>query len=159
MRHRIGVLGVKMVLALWSVLVLSSCGGEGGSPTSPTPTGPRQATITVSCGQYDVSFSPRVGFSFRLTAPCTVTESTGLGANMNFVRLNLTLGGVLVERHDISSADIMVQTGSNRLNASQARSSSYTWDFNRGDATGGTIEFGFTDDRGNNLVATFTLVV
>ena len=154
MKHRrlVGPLVVAVLTA-----VLPACGGGGGSSTSPTPTGPTQAKITVTAGAPVVTFSPRAGFTFRVTVAVTITESAGLGANINFIRLRFIAGGVEIERQEISSADIILISGSNRLNASSTRSFNAIFDTNAEAATSGILVFNFTDDRGNNLESTFTI--
>src|SRR2546429_4561661 len=99
---------------------LPACSG-GGSPTTPTPTGPTQARITVTASTPVVGFSPRAAFTYRVTVPATIAEAAGLGANVNFVRLRQIFAGGEVERAEISSADLIAATGSNRLNASASR--------------------------------------
>ena len=145
--------------ALALVLVFPACGGDSDDNGTTTPSGPSQASITVTCQGLQsaadlVGPSPRLGFTFRFTVPCTITESAGLGASINFVRMRLQVGGADVEVQEISGNDIVASTGSNRINASQSRTSSFIFDFNRGDAQGGVLLFNFTDDRGNVLTAT-----
>jgi hypothetical protein len=147
-------------LALCCAMVLPACGGgdspAAATPPAPTPTpGPSQATITVTCNSFSVATSSRAGFSFRITFPCTISESAGLGANMNFIRARFTRGGVEVERQEIGANDIIAGFGSNRVNANATVTGTFFFDFNRGDATGGILDFNFTDDRGNVLTSTF----
>jgi len=150
----------KSLTFLGPMLAFVACGGGGGSgsPTTPnTPAAPTQANITVTAGAPTVTFSPRSGFSIRLTVRSTISESAGLGANINFVRMRFIRGGVEVERQEISSADLILQTGSNRLNASGSRTIDLIFDTNAETATSAILVYGFTDDRGNNLEATFTI--
>jgi hypothetical protein len=104
-----------------------------------------------------VSFSPRPGFQLRLTVPTALTESAGLGANINFVRMQFIVGSVVIEVQEISSADLIVATGSNRLNASSTRNITLNFDNNARPATSAVILYDFTDDRGNNLQADFVI--
>jgi hypothetical protein len=99
-----------------------------------------------------------VGFTYRVTVPATITESAGLGANINYVRLRQIYLGLEVERSEISSADLIASTGSNRLNASSTRSINLNYDVNDPRPTSGILTFNFTDDRGNAQAVDFTIV-
>jgi hypothetical protein len=149
-------IGWAAVLAFAAALpaCTTSSGGGGGTTTPSAPAGPTQASIRVTCSPYSVAGSPRVGFDFRITFPCTIVESAGLGANINYVRMRLQLSGADVERQEINANDVIAVQGNNRLNASQSRQGNFIFDFNRGDASGGVLEFNFTDDRGNVQTAT-----
>ena len=148
---------IATLLAASVAMGLAGCKENTVGPTpDPTPTpGPSQAQITVSCGSFTVAASPRAGFNWMISFPCTVTESAGLGANLNFVRARFTLGGVEIERQEITANDILAAAGTNRVGASTSFPLTATFDFNRGDATGGILDFNFTDDRGNVLDAQF----
>jgi hypothetical protein len=152
---------VRIALAVLLTAPFAGCGGGGGgsSPVTPTPVtqppGPSQASISVTCRAFTVTTSPVAGFKFRIAFPCTVTESAGLGANANFVRARFTKNGAQVESHDIGASDITRVSGTNHLAARGTLAGTFLFDFNRGDATGGTLEFNFTDDRSNRLSSTF----
>jgi hypothetical protein len=137
------------------MMVLPAC--SSNSPAAPTPTGPSQARITVTASAPLLAFSPRVGFAYRITVPATISEGAGLGANMNFVRLQQMFRGAEIERSEISAADLVVATGSNRLNANGTRTIDLIYDVNDGRATSGILTFGFTDDRGNPQSVDFTV--
>ncbi|HMF96953.1 MAG TPA: hypothetical protein VKE96_21790 [Vicinamibacterales bacterium] len=137
------------------MMVLPAC--SSNSPAAPTPTGPSQARITVTASAPLLAFSPRAGFAFRITVPATISEDAGVGANINFVRLQQMFRGVEVERSEISSADLVVATGSNRLNANATRNINLIYDVNDGRATSGILTFGFTDDRGTPQSVDFTV--
>ena len=154
-RRRAAVLTLALPLALGLV----GCGSSTGPTSQPTPIpGPSQANITVTCSAYTVSGSPIGGFAFRLSVPCTIRETAGLGANLNYVRLRLLLGGSEVERQEIGASDIIRAAGTNRVAANGTVNGNFIFDFNRGDATSAILDFNFTDDRGNNATASFTLV-
>jgi GH24 family phage-related lysozyme (muramidase) len=86
-----------------------------------------------------------------------------LGANINFVRLSLFKQGREVERREITANDVISGLGTNRLNASQTLNAVVTFDFNSGanDFDTSTLEFNFTDDRGNtqNIPLNLTQIV
>jgi len=150
--------GPSIALAVLLTVPFGACGSSSSSPSTPTttqPPGPSQASISVACQPYTVSLSPVGGFKYRIRFPCTVTESAGLGANANFVKMRLTRNGSQVESHDIGASDIKAVAGTNHLAAHGSFGGNFIFDFNRGDATGGVLEFNFTDDRSNRLVATF----
>jgi hypothetical protein len=137
---------------------LAACGGGGNA--SPTPVASpqiAQARITVTATPPTVTLSPLPAFNFRLTIPVTIAESAGLGANINFIRLSLMRSGAELERQEISSAGLITQTGSNRLAASSSRTLQLLYDVNAGSATSGVLQCNFTDDRGNNQSASFTI--
>jgi hypothetical protein len=135
---------------------LPSC-GSNSSTTTPTPTGPSQATITVTQnGQGQVCFSPLVGFNVRARIPVRITESAGLGASINFVRLSLLRGGAEVERREITATGITSGLGTNRITASGVLTATLSFDFNTTDFDTFRLEFNFSDDRGNVLQATLS---
>jgi hypothetical protein len=150
---------LAVCVAALSVLFLPACGGGGDSgptptPPAPTPTpGPSQATITVTTDPMSL-VTPPGAHAFAMQIPFSITESAGLGANWNYARLMLFVGGVEVERQEIGSNAIISQTGNNRIEANATRSGTLTFGFNRGDATLVRLELGFGDDRGNTLTAT-----
>ncbi|HJZ76551.1 MAG TPA: hypothetical protein VKE51_32675 [Vicinamibacterales bacterium] len=135
------------------MMLLPACSRD--SPAAPSPTGPSQARISVTASAPLLAFSPRPGFAFRITVPATITESAGLGANIDFVRLQQMFRGVAVERSEISAVDLIAATGSNRLDANSTRNINLIYDVNDGRATSGILTFGFTDDRGNPQAADF----
>jgi hypothetical protein len=110
--------------------------------------------ITVAQnGGATVCNSPIAGFRFKLLLPVRVTESAGLGANLNFIRFILRKNGSEIERQEIGANQL---AGANRLPASTSLTPRYTIYFNRGDSDADTTEFNFTDDRGNNQPKTLT---
>jgi hypothetical protein len=148
----------RTLVALGAGVLMTALPACSGNTTSPTPTtGPSQARITVSATLPLLSFSPRAGFNFRVTVPATITEAAGLGANINFVRLRQVFAGVEIERSEISSADLIASTGTNRLNASASRAVNLIFDVNDDRPTSGILTFNFTDDRGNALSVDFTI--
>jgi hypothetical protein len=136
------------------MMVLPAC---SNSPAAPTPTGPSQARIMVTASAPLLAFSPRVGFAYRVTVPATITEAAGLGANINFVRLQQMFRGAEIERSELSAADLVVATGSNRLNANGTRNINLIYDVNDGRATSAMLTFRFTDDGGNPQSVDFTV--
>ena len=62
-----------------------------------------------------------------------------------------------IERSEVRSADLILQTGTNRLDASSSRTLNLIFDTNAARATSAQLLDNFTDDRGNNLEAPFTV--
>jgi hypothetical protein len=149
---------LQVVACLVIVAAVTACGGSSSSsPTAPTTPTVTQAKITVTAAAPTISISPLANFNYRIVVPVTVTESAGLGANINFIRLSQIFGGAEIERQEISASGIVAQTGSNRLAAGSTRNFNLTYDVNDGRATSGQLDFNFTDDRSNTQDAFFTL--
>lgn len=148
----------RVGMAFVAVALLEACGGGGGTGPTPVPSPTvSQARITVTATAPTVTLSPLPNFNFRLTIPVTIAESAGLGANINYIRLSLIRGGAELERQEISSATLISQSGTNRLAASSTRTFQLLYDVNAGSATSGILTCNFTDDRGNNQSASFTI--
>ncbi len=131
---------------------LPACGGGGTS--TPTPVGPSQANIVVTqTSQAQVCLSPLASFNLRLAIPIRITESAGLGANFNFVRLQLLRGGVEIERQEIGASSITAGLGTNRVAANATINAPLRMDFNTSNFDNFNLLFNFTDDRGNVLQA------
>lgn len=137
-----------------SAVGLIGCGGD--SPTSSSQgSGPSRAQITVTAANPVLSYgSVR---NFRVSFSLTTKETAGLGANMNYIRIEPRVFGSVVERQEIGSSDIVQQTGSNRVEANGTRNDTVFMEFNNPNANDILLTVGFTDDRGNKLEATFTI--
>src|SRR5438874_5353547 len=112
---------MALLLSLGLTGLLQACGGGGGGGTTTpsAPTGPSQANIVVTqTAQAQVCISPLASFNLRLAIPVRITESAGMAANFNFIRLQLLRGGVEIERQEVGSTSIIAGLGSNRLSAS-----------------------------------------
>jgi hypothetical protein len=141
---------------LLAAALLPACGSDDGTIT-PTPSGPSQATITVTqTSQGQVCFSPTGGFNLRARIPIRITESAGLAASINFIRLSLLRGGAEVERREITAGAITSGLGTNRVAANGSVTATLSFDFNTSDFDSFRLEFNFTDDRGTVLQATLT---
>ncbi|HUG55280.1 MAG TPA: hypothetical protein VMR21_16860 [Vicinamibacteria bacterium] len=146
----------RLASPLLLAAALAACGDDG--PTLPSqPSGPSQATITVTqSSQGQVCPSPSGTANVRLRLPVRITESAGLGANINFIRLSLLRGGAEVERREVTSTAITGGLGTNRIAAGGTVTATVSIDFNTTDFDSFRIEFNFTDDRGNVLQAALT---
>ena len=150
---------------LFFVLLIAGCGsGDSGTTSTPVTTttttiaGPSQASIVVSVpNQAGIATGQGnlVAFDIRMV------ETAGLGADINFIRLEIFRAtGEFVERQEIGAGALIQQTGSNRIEANSIRLLPVVFRFNATVQRGRTMRLtiGFTDDRGNNLGATFDWV-
>jgi hypothetical protein len=137
------------------ILAMIGCNG-GDSVVTPTttttsvPPGPDAAVIilTVLDAAYAAGGQGNlVGFQFRLQ------ETAGLGANMDFIRVEIFRPtGEFIERQEGGAGEIINQLGSNRLEANQTREETVVFGFRATVKKGRLIRFtvGMTDDKGNN---------
>lgn len=152
-------------LLVMAVFTFAGCGSEdsGGSttplPSTPVgPTLPAESEISVevlgagfvATGQGNATF-----FQLRME------ESAGLGANINFIRIELFRAtGEFEERSEIGAGAIEDQTGSNRIDADETREIAPFFFFRATVKRGRQVQLtaDFTDDMGNDLewVADFT---
>lgn len=140
------------ILVALTALATFGC-GDSDSGTSPTPTtsvGPSAANISGTVTNVGVLGT---GSGNIVVFDLTLTESAGVGANINFIRLEVFRAtGEFEERQEIGSGAITAQTGSNRLDASGTRVFNVGFAFNATIKTGRVmrVTVGLTDDRGNN---------
>jgi len=145
----------KVLALLAALAALVACGGEG-SPTAPTDPGPvaddptaPKARLSVTYGldtisgpSLDPSYSQYIHFT------SVVTESAGVGANLNYVRGEFYRSGVLVERYEMSASELLA-AGGNRIDPMSTTYLSVTLRRN-GPSDLVRTTFQFTDDRGND---------
>ena len=135
-----------------ALLVLAACGGSStpNTPTTtPTPT-VSAASIAVSISAVSAGAGSISGFAYETSFTLRLAESAGLGANINFIRMEVySPGGTLLERVEVGANNF---GGNNRLNAMQTRDLAVRIGFNAQPETGRyvLISVGLTDDRGNN---------
>lgn len=151
---RTGFLGARLLLGM--ALALPGCGGDSGTTPTPAPTptpGPSQANITVTINNPTYFSGGVPGYGYSLEFALNVRESAGLGANINFVRLEIyNASGSLLERSENGANTV---PGGNRLNPNASRDFNVTMGFNSDPLSGRyvLIGLGTTDDRGNTQVA------
>ena len=147
------------VLLVFLLALVAGCNGNGGSSTSPTPAPPppappqpMEASIAVDVLGFGGIASGQgnlFGIGLRMT------ESAGVGVNINFIRLEVFRAtGEFEERQEIGSGQIIVQTGSNRLEGNSTRTlDPVVFSFNATVKVGRVLRvtIGFTDDFGNNV--------
>ena len=149
---------LRKLVALAAVVVaaLPSCSSSSPTPPTPVVTTPAvtAARIAVTLSSVTGRSSTIAGFAYQVSFGLRLAESAGLGANLNFIRMEIyTAGGTLLERLEIGANSF---TGGNRLLANQTRDFNVTMGFNSDPIAGRflLIGVGTTDDRGNNT--TFT---
>ena len=148
------------VMLAFLLALTAGCGGDSnGSTTTTTPTPTTtstpqasQASVTVQVLGFGALGSDQGNlFAIRLR----LTESAGVGVNINFIRLEVFRAtGEFEERQEIGAGQITSQTGSNRLAANSTRDlDPVLFTFNATIKSGRTIRVtvGLTDDLGNNL--------
>jgi len=145
----------RVLALLAAVAALVGCGGEG-SPTAATdvvalaaaPAPKARLTVTygldtVSGPSLDPAYAEYVHFT------SVVTESAGVGANLNYVRGEFYRSGALVERYEMSAAELQASAGGNRIEPMSTRALSVMLRRN-GPCDLVRTTFQFTDDRGND---------
>jgi hypothetical protein len=143
---------IKTMSVLAALIMAAAC-GSGSNPTAPsTPveaTAPK-ADITVAVGPDAVSgpsLDPDYTSYVRFTA--SMSEAAGLGAHLNYVRGDFYQDGALVDRDHFTGAQLVEETGSNRLEAASARSFLVLLRWNAScDLI--RVTFQFTDDQGHD---------
>lgn len=151
--HTTIVLTFAMVAAL-----LVACSDDSG-PTSPgnviaeptPPPRPSRADLSLEVLSFGALGSGQGNLFF---VEFRMTESAGLGANINFFRLEVFRAtGEFEERKEIGANDVVAVTGSNRLEANQTRTESVVFLFRSTVKRGRTLRLtvGFTDDNGNEI--------
>jgi hypothetical protein len=143
-----------VALALASALLL----GCSDSPTNGTTTTSAPATTTVpASADIDVELLEFGGFLsgqgnlFQVTI--RITESGGVGAHINFARLEIFRAtGELEERREIGAGQLIEGLGDNELDANSTEAIVLTFFFNATGKSGRTLllTMGFTDDSGND---------
>jgi len=137
-------------------LPLSGCGGGGTDPTPTTTTTSAPAVSRADISVEVLGFAAVGSGQGNLFAiGLRMTERAGLGANINFIRLEVFRAtGEFEERQEIGANDLIQQTGSNRLEARATRElNPVVFTFGATIKKGRTLQVtvGFTDDRGNRI--------
>ena len=139
------------------VSLLPACGG-GGSPSAPapvpTPVAATRASISmVQASQGQICLSPVAGKTLRIKIPMRISESAGLGFNINAIRLSLYSGANEVERSEMTANNIVGVLGSNHVAALGVVSIMMSHDVNADAGSYDSLRYlaQFTDDRGNNI--------
>lgn len=102
-----------------------------------------------------------VGGGAVLTFDLGVVESAGVGAHINFVRLDMYAAtGEFIERQEIGANQIGSALGSNYIRGGGSVRARVTFPFRSTIKAGRTFDVivDFTDDRGNHLVSRTSFV-
>jgi hypothetical protein len=138
------------------VLVLSGCNGD--SPTNGTTTSsapattsiPPMAEISVEVLDFGALVSGQGNLFF---VSVRLEESGGVGANINFARLEVFRAtGELEERQEVGAGQIIAGVGDNRLESNTTEEATITFLFRATVKRGRQLRLtmGFTDDFGND---------
>ena len=133
------------------VLVLLALSGCTSSPSEPEAD---RAVLTVTqAGAAQVCFSPSGTANYRLRVPLLITESAGLGARVEYVRLALfDAAGAEVERQQVGAPAVAAFFGgTDRIEAQATLRGTVGIDFNSATFTAQRLEVGFVDDRGHAI--------
>ena len=141
---------IKTMSVLAALMMAAACGSDSNptAPSTPVEATPPKADITVNVGPDAVSgpsVDPEYTSYVQFTA--SMSEAAGLGAHLNYVRGDFYQDDALVDRYHLTAAQLVEETGSNRLEAASARSLvvvlrwSAPCDLIR-------VTFQFTDDQG-----------
>jgi len=154
----------NFVILLILSLLATGCGDGGGPTTTPTNTttttaGPTAAVILLDVLDFGLFSASGGGAVFAVEL--RMRETAGLGANINYIRLDyLKATGELEERAEIGANDIISELGTNRIGPNA------TWQEVVGFLFRASIKKGrmlivivnLTDDRGNTVDLTESFV-
>lgn len=153
-------------LEIFAVLTLGlGCNGGGGDGPSNTSTvttsvaGPSAAIVTMEV--VDFGFAGFQGSGALFGLQLRLVESAGLGANVNFLRLDvLRATGELEERSEVGADEIVNALGTNRLDASSTWEQTVTFFFRATVKKGRrlVVTADLTDDKGNPIERTTSFI-
>lgn len=152
-----------------AVLAAVAGGGDdsGTSSTNTGGTGGTNQTVTRGVFAANVTPSPVVaetstgsGFQFVARFTVNITESAGLGGNVDFINVTLTSNtGASTSAVNFGASDVISRAGSNRVEARSRLQVPvgvvYTFSTRRSNGSI-SIEIQVTDDRGNSSRVTAT---
>jgi hypothetical protein len=148
-----------MFCALVAFSLLIGCGDDGPTTPTPAPMPPAPSPApTPAAADIDVevveAFVLATGQGNLLLMDLKMVESGGLGANINFIRVEIFKAtGEFEERQEIGADEIIDASDSNRLEANQTREESWGLVFRATIKSGRLLRVtvGFTDDAGNDI--------
>jgi len=123
---------------------LAACGGDGGSPPSPTAPTPSATITATGAGALVLHPSLSSAYGFALETPLRITETAGGEADWNFARFSVYLGGREIERGEIGS-DIIRNAGYGRIKPKSNETYTVVFRFNSLDFDDIRITLGFAD--------------
>ena len=163
-----------LVLAALACL-LPGCGGDSSSTTTPVtqPPAPTVGTFSATVNPNPIiaaDCTPAVcgnqGFQFAAIGTVVITETTGLGGNVDFINLTLRSGatGAEIGTINLGATQIVANAGTNHINGRATLSVPNVGLIYRlaGGSRQGTMTYAIrvTDDRGtiHNLVINVSVV-
>lgn len=146
---------MRRAAALALLILLPACGGGGGTTAPPpvaAPPGPLQANISILVANPVVSSGGVPGFVHSLRFALHVSESAGIGANLNGV--GLAVFDAADSRLELTEIGADMLPGGNRLSANGSRDLDLTIGFNSDPLSGryAHVLVNTTDDRGHNVL-------
>jgi len=98
-----------------------------------------------------LGLSSRPEYLLHLRLPVEIRETSGVGLNMNYVRLRLFRGAEEIERAEVTADDFVALAGTNRVEARGTMAVTLDFFFNSTDFDRGSIQVGGTDDNTNSI--------
>ena len=155
--HTLGRIAVRAAAGALMVSLVACGGGGGGNNggggggNTVTRQPPARLTATFANATWDLS--PRANFNYRLAFDLTIRESAGTGARLNFLRADFRDGsGRFLERQEAGSNSL------NSISANGTLSDRITIDFNDGNTSSAFITISATDQLGNTVEMTMTIL-
>lgn len=153
----------KSAIFLVLSLLAAGCGGDGTTPTPVTTTtttaGPNAAVILLDVLDFGLFSAQGGGAIFAVEL--RMRETAGLGANINYIRLDyLKATGELEERAEIGANDIISELGTNRIGPNATWQEVVAFLFRASIKTGRMliVIVNLTDDRGNTVDLTESFI-
>lgn len=150
---------MKRRLACTSIALslLVGCGGGGGS----TPTNNNQATFTKGLITVDqtavgvIGLSPRPDKVLRISVPVSVRALNDIPCDLDYARMQIYVGGVEIERSEMSANDIIRQAGSNHVAQGNPLAFTIYFDFSHTGVINNLVMYlRATDTKGNVIDTT-----
>lgn len=152
---------IAIVAGAGGAAALGLAAASGGGDSSPTVTTP-VAPVAASRGVFSAAINPSTinsapssnpNFPFEADFTVVITESAGLGGNVDFINVTLTnSSGASTSAINFGAGDIISRAGSNRV---ESRSQGQfplgvVYRFTTGQSSGSlSVSIQVTDDRGN----------
>jgi hypothetical protein len=147
-----GIMKNVLAVAAAVVLLLASAGcGGGDSPGAATPVSSR-ALISVSqtdVGLVGLSSSP--AHLLRLELPVRINNNSDVPCQLNYLRLQLYLDDVEIERAEVTADDIAALAGTNRVARTAPLTLTLVFNFNSQDFTLADLTLSGRDDNGHDI--------
>ena len=144
---------IRTLFVVVAMAMAAAC-GSGSGPSAPSavlePSNAPKADIAVTIG-YDALTGPSLesGYTQYVRFTASVRVAAGLGAHLNFVRGDFYKNDVLVDCYELTGAQLVEETGSNRLEAGSNRTFLVVLRWNAPCDLIRTT-FYFTDDEGHD---------